>query len=159
MFRRLPEVEIQQKIANWKAESLRNSVSKELASEDASIASYSDFEPGRFAVGRLRRRTAPRSDASGVGRLRRRTAPRSDAFGIGRLRRRTPPASRFRKFVKTRSARFDEFPKTENSLNIILKSLEFLLKSLGILRFNFKIIRKVTLPIHEMAEWGRKLES
>ena len=39
-----------------KAESLRNPVSKESASEDASIASYSDFESDRSAVGRLRRR-------------------------------------------------------------------------------------------------------
>ena len=47
---------MQQTIANWKAESLRNSVSKELAPEDASIGSYSDFESDRSAVGRLRRR-------------------------------------------------------------------------------------------------------
>ena len=55
-FRCLPEVEIQQKIANWKAESARNPVSKESAPKDASIASYIDFESDRFAVGRLRRR-------------------------------------------------------------------------------------------------------
>ena len=58
MFRGLPEVKIQQKIANWKAESLRNSVSKEFAPGDASIARYGDFEPDRFAVGRLRRRAS-----------------------------------------------------------------------------------------------------
>ena len=46
-------------------------MSKELAPEDASIASYGDFESDRSAVGRLR-----------VGRLRRRTAPRSDASGV-----------------------------------------------------------------------------
>ena len=46
------------KIANWKAESLRNSVSKELAPEDASIESYSDFESDHFVVGRLRRRAS-----------------------------------------------------------------------------------------------------
>ena len=34
-------MEIQQKIANWKAESLSFPISKELASEDASIARYS----------------------------------------------------------------------------------------------------------------------
>ena len=55
-FRGLPEVKIQQNIENWKVESLRNPVSKELASKDASIASYSDFESDRSAVGRLRRR-------------------------------------------------------------------------------------------------------
>ena len=60
------------KIANWKAESLRNPISKELAPEDASIASYGDFESDRSAVGRLRRRTASPSDRSAVGRLRRR---------------------------------------------------------------------------------------
>ena len=43
-------------IANWKAESPRNSISKELAPEDASIARHGDFESDRFAVGRLRRR-------------------------------------------------------------------------------------------------------
>ncbi|MEC7901273.1 MAG: hypothetical protein VX385_05560, partial [Acidobacteriota bacterium] len=43
LFRGLPEVEIQQKIPLWKAESLSFSVSKELASEDASIARYGDF--------------------------------------------------------------------------------------------------------------------
>ena len=56
LFRGLLGVKFQQKIANWKAESLRNSVSKELASEDASIGSYSDFESDRSAVGHLRRR-------------------------------------------------------------------------------------------------------
>ena len=44
--------------SNWKVESLRNPVSKELASEDASIGSYSDFESDRSAVGRLRRRAS-----------------------------------------------------------------------------------------------------
>ena len=48
-------------IANWKAESLRNSISKESAPEDASIASYSDFESDHFVVGRLRRRTTSSS--------------------------------------------------------------------------------------------------
>ena len=38
-IRGLLEVKIQQKIAIWKAESLRNSVLKELAPEEASIAS------------------------------------------------------------------------------------------------------------------------
>ena len=42
--------------AFWKAEILRNPVSKELAPEDASIESHSDFESGDFVVGRLRRR-------------------------------------------------------------------------------------------------------
>ena len=42
---------MQQKIANWKAESLRNSISKESAPEDASIARYSDFEWDRSVVG------------------------------------------------------------------------------------------------------------
>ena len=81
-FRGLPEIEIQQQIANWKAESLRNSVSKELASEDASIASYSDFESDRGAVGRLRRRTAPPSDRGAVGCLRHRMPSASDASGV-----------------------------------------------------------------------------
>ena len=58
LFGGLPEIEIQQKIANWKAESLMNPVSKELASEDASIESYGDFESDRGSP----------SDASGVGR-------------------------------------------------------------------------------------------
>ena len=62
-FRVLPEVEIQQKIAIWKAESLSFSVSKESAPEDTSIARSSDFESDASGVGRLRRRTAPRSDA------------------------------------------------------------------------------------------------
>ena len=56
MFRCLPEVEIQQKIAFWKAESLRNSVSKESEPKDASIESNSDFESDHFVVRRLRRR-------------------------------------------------------------------------------------------------------
>ena len=43
-FRGLPDVKIQQKIANWKAESLNFSVSKELAPEDASISRYGRFE-------------------------------------------------------------------------------------------------------------------
>ena len=55
-FRGLPEVQIQQKIAFWKAESLSFSVLKELAPEDASIARYGDFESNHFVVGRLRRR-------------------------------------------------------------------------------------------------------
>ena len=78
--RGLPEVEFQQNIANWKAESLRNPISKELAPEDASIASYGDFESDRSAVGRLRRRVFGNSS-------------------------------------KHRSARFDEFPKTEKPRN------------------------------------------
>ena len=56
MLRGLPAVEIQQKIANWKVESLTFSVSKELAPEDAFIASYGDFESDHFVVGRLLRR-------------------------------------------------------------------------------------------------------
>ena len=44
LFGGLPEVEIQQNIANWKAESLSFSVSKEFAPEDASSGSYGDFE-------------------------------------------------------------------------------------------------------------------
>ena len=55
-FRGLPEVEIQQTIANSKAESAGNPISKEFASEDTSIARYGDFRPDRSAVGRLRRR-------------------------------------------------------------------------------------------------------
>ena len=55
-FRGLPQVQIQQKIAFWKAESLSFSVLKESAPEDASIESYSDFESDHFVVGRLRRR-------------------------------------------------------------------------------------------------------
>ena len=58
LFRGLPELKIQQKIAFWKAESLSFSVLKELAPEDASIASYSDFESDHFLVGRLRRRAS-----------------------------------------------------------------------------------------------------
>ena len=54
--RDLPEVKMQQHIARWKAESLRNSISKELAPEEASIESHGDFESDRSAVGRLRRR-------------------------------------------------------------------------------------------------------
>ena len=69
-------------IANWKAESLRNPVSKELAPEDASIESYSDFESDRSAVGRLRRRAAPPSDRGAVGCLRHRTPSVSDASGV-----------------------------------------------------------------------------
>ena len=57
-FRCLPEVEMQQKIAFWKAERLSFSVSKDSALEDASIASYSDFESDRSAVIRLRRRAS-----------------------------------------------------------------------------------------------------
>ena len=56
LFRGLPEIENQQKISNWKAERLRNPISKELAAKDASIASYNDFDSDRSAVGRLRRR-------------------------------------------------------------------------------------------------------
>ena len=37
-------------------------MSKELAPEDASIASYGDFESDRSAIGRLRGRTAPPSE-------------------------------------------------------------------------------------------------
>ena len=58
LFRGLPEVQIQQKIAFWKAESLSFSVLKELAPKDASIESYSDFESDHFVVGRLRRRAS-----------------------------------------------------------------------------------------------------
>ena len=53
MFRGLPEVEIQQKIANWKAGSPSFSISMELT-PDASIGSYTDFESNGFAVGRRR---------------------------------------------------------------------------------------------------------
>ena len=78
-FGGLPEIEIQQKIANWKAESHSFSVSKELAPKDASIARYSDFESDHSAVGRLQYRafgadlvnsaegaTPKESDAGGV---------------------------------------------------------------------------------------------
>ena len=44
-LRGLPEIKIQQQIANWKAESRRFSISKKSAPEDTSIASYGDFEP------------------------------------------------------------------------------------------------------------------
>ena len=80
-FRRRCEVEIRRKIAIWKAETLRNSISKELASDDITIATYIDFESDHFVVGRLRRRTASRSDH----------------FVVGRLRRQTPSASRLRR--------------------------------------------------------------
>ena len=55
LFRGLPEVAIQQKIADWKAGRLSNPISKESTPEEASIVSYRDFESDRFAVGRLRR--------------------------------------------------------------------------------------------------------
>ena len=43
-FRGLPEVEIQQKIHLWKAESLSFLSVEESASEDITIESYGDFE-------------------------------------------------------------------------------------------------------------------
>ena len=52
----LPEVKIQQNTAFWKAESLRNPISREFAPDEASIESYGDFESDRSAVRRLRRR-------------------------------------------------------------------------------------------------------
>ena len=55
-FRGRVEVEIQQKASFWKAESLSFPISKELASEDASISRYGDFESDHFVVRRLRRR-------------------------------------------------------------------------------------------------------
>ena len=69
LFRGLPEVKIQQKMAFWKAESLSFSVLKELAREDASIASYSDFESDHFVVGRLRRRASGGKKATKNGLL------------------------------------------------------------------------------------------
>ena len=54
----LLEVEIVQKAPFWKAEGLCFSISKELASEDAFIAKYGDFESDHFVVGRLRRRAS-----------------------------------------------------------------------------------------------------
>ena len=44
MLRDLPEVEIQQKIANWKAEIRGFPSVEESASEDITIKSYGDFE-------------------------------------------------------------------------------------------------------------------
>ena len=44
MFGDLPEVEIQRKIANWKAEIHGFSSVEESASEDITIKSYGDFE-------------------------------------------------------------------------------------------------------------------
>ena len=55
---RAPEVENQQKASFCKAESLSFSVSKELASEDASISRYERFESDDFVVRRLRRRAS-----------------------------------------------------------------------------------------------------
>ena len=69
-FRRRFVVEIRRKIAIWKAESLTNSISKELASDDITISTYDDFESDHFVVGRLRRRTSSWSDAFGEPRIR-----------------------------------------------------------------------------------------
>ena len=86
-FRRRFEVEIQRKIAIWKAASLTNSISKESTSDDITISTYDDFESDHFVVGRLRRRTASRSDHFVVGRLRRRTPSavicRAESSGTG----------------------------------------------------------------------------
>ena len=93
--------------------------------EDASITRYGDSEsapstkkaaPSAKAnvsrqVSSIEQLPAPRIQRiSPKARLRRRPTTKSS----GPLCGRTPPASRFREFVKTRSARFDEFPKTEN---------------------------------------------
>ena len=86
------EVEIQQKIANLKVESLTNSIAKESASDDVT-----DLDEIAISNGRLRRRTPSASDDFVVGPLRGRTPSASDDFVVGPLRGRTPSASRLRR--------------------------------------------------------------
>ena len=54
LFRGLPEVENQQeKSLIWKTENSRNTISKELTHEDASISRFNQFESDHFVVRRL----------------------------------------------------------------------------------------------------------